>query len=216
MGNRIQAIVFDCDGTLVDSEVIGMDLMQEMALQRGVSLTREETYQQFRGISLASVIQLIKSRLGGVLATDFDEQFVAQYREESVERFRQRLRPIPGVLEFIRSLPIPFAVATNGPREKAELTLSIVGLLPYVGNRIFSAYEHGAFKPDPGLFLLAAAEMGVEPVACAAVEDSIAGIRAGLAAGMQVFSLHPSEQLDAALLAEVTSVADFAELGEYL
>jgi beta-phosphoglucomutase-like phosphatase (HAD superfamily) len=86
------------------------------------------------------------------------------------------------------------SVASNGPREKTELSLSVTGLLPLVGDRIFSSYEVGWWKPHPGLFLHAAAAMGVDPASCGVVEDSVAGIDAGVAAGMQVFAFgeHPS------------------------
>ena len=80
-------------------------------------------------------------------------------------------------------------VATNGPREKAELTLGLTGLLPHVGDRLFCAYEVGYWKPDPRLFLHAAQALGVPAATCAVVEDSRAGVEAGLAAGMRVFSL---------------------------
>jgi beta-phosphoglucomutase-like phosphatase (HAD superfamily) len=69
------------------------------------------------------------------------------------------------------------------------LTLGLTGLLPFVEGRIFSAHELGCFKPDPGLFLAAAAALGVEARRCAVVEDSDPGIEAGLAAGMQVYAL---------------------------
>ncbi len=82
---------------------------------------------------------------------------------------------------------MPFCVASSGPREKIELSLRVTGLLPHFVGRIFSAYEIGSWKPDPGLFLHAARSMGVEPNVCAIVEDSIPGVQAGLAARMPVF-----------------------------
>ena len=120
----------------------------------------------------------------------FEADFIKSYRETSTERFKESLSPMPGAVELVSSLKIPFGVATNGPREKVQLTLDLTGLLPFVGDRIFSAYDHGSFKPDPALFLLAARTLGQEPQYCAVVEDSVPGLLAGVAAGMHVFSLH--------------------------
>ncbi|XXY14999.1 HAD-IA family hydrolase [Sorangium sp. So ce216] len=99
------------------------------------------------------------------------------------------LRPMDGALALVSALSIPFCVASSGPREKIELSLSVTGLSPFFSGRIFSSYEVGAWKPDPGLFLHAAGAMGIPPSGCVVVEDSGPGIAAGLAAGMTVVAL---------------------------
>ena len=146
----------------------------------------------------------------------FEAALTAQARQHSEVRFRQGLEPLPGALALLQSLQIPFCVATNGPREKVELTLGLTGLRPLLGDRIYCAYEVGYFKPDPGLFLYAAQSLGVAPAHCAVVEDSLPGVRAGLAAGMQVFSLHPRAGMDAEAAARVTFIADLTALGPLL
>ena len=103
-------------------------------------------------------------------------------------------------------------MATNGPREKAELTLGLTGLLRFFPDRLFSAYDVGSFKPDPGLFLHAARVMGVAPQCCAVVEDSLPGIQAGLAAGMQVFALIPPDALSPDVLRQIRFIKDLSEL----
>ena len=113
---------------------------------------------------------------------------------------------------LLSRLTIPFGVATNGPREKVELTLSLTGLLPLVGDRIFCAYDIGIFKPAPGLFLHAAEQLGVAPEYCAVVEDSLPGIQAGLAAGMQVFSLHGHDGMPVELAKQVVFIRGLADL----
>jgi HAD superfamily hydrolase (TIGR01509 family) len=143
---------------------------------------------------------------------NFAEVFARSVRSAQAARFQQGLGTIRGAHALVSSLTVPFCVATNGPREKVELTLGLTGLLPYFGERIFSAYEVGSFKPDPGLFLHAAEALGVAPQHCAVVEDSEPGIRAGLAAGMQVFSLFPEEELAPELLAQVHSIRDLTEI----
>jgi HAD superfamily hydrolase (TIGR01509 family) len=105
------------------------------------------------------------------------------------EILESRLQPVDGAMELIRSLTVPFCVASNGPREKIELCLRVTGLLPYFKGRIFSAYEVGFWKPDPQLFIHAARALGASPTRCAVVEDSTPGLKAGLAAGMTVFAL---------------------------
>ena len=93
--------------------------------------------------------------------------------EESVQRFRQDLREIAGANDLMASLKIPFAVATNGPREKASRTLSLTGLDRWLEGRVFCAPEVGSYKPEPGLFLHAAHALGCAPTQCALVEDSL-------------------------------------------
>jgi len=207
----IQAVIFDCDGTLVDSEVPGMDVIHEHASALGLDFTREEAHQHFRGLRMNDVVAWIGARLAQV-PEGFAENFPRTLRSAQAERFSQGLDVIPGARELLQGLTIPFCVATNGPREKVELTLRLTGLRQYFGDRIFTAYEVGSYKPDPGLFLHAAQVLGVAPAFCAVVEDSVPGIRAGLAAGMQVYSLFPMEELDTELAPRVHSIRDLTEL----
>ena len=106
--------------------------------------------------------------------------------------FEARLRPVEGVEALLESLELPYCVASNGPREKMEVTLGTTGLLPYFQTRIVTAYEVGCWKPDPGLFLHAARMLGAAPENCIVVEDSTLGVRAGVAAGMTVFGYAPA------------------------
>lgn len=207
----IQAFIFDSDGTLVDSEVPSMDVIHEQALALGLRFTREEAHDVFRGLRMADVIAWVSAQLPQV-PEGFGERFSHSVREAQALRFRQGLNPIPGARELLARLTVPFCVATNGPREKVELTLGLTGLLPHFEGRVFSAYEVGSFKPDPGLFLHAARAMGVAPEHCAVVEDSEPGIRAGLAAGMRVYSLFPADALAPELLPRVHSIRDLHDI----
>jgi len=189
MHKNIRAVIFDCDGTLVDSEVPAMNVLHEMAIAAGLTLTRDESHVQFRGVRMADIMAWIGAQVPNKPA-HFDADFIKKYRETTTQRFKENLNAMPGAVDLLRNLKIPFGVATNGPREKVQLTLDLTGLLPFVGDRIFSAYDHGSFKPDPALFLLAARTLGQEAQYCAVVEDSVPGLVAGVAAGMHVFSLH--------------------------
>ena len=137
-------------------------------------------------------------------------------RAAMTARFKRDLDPLPGAFELLDRLRIPFCVATNGPREKAELTLSLTGLYPLLVDRIYSAYETGYFKPDPRLFLHAAAAMGVVAADCAVVEDSLPGILAGIEAGMRVFSLHGPDGLPDDVKQRVIFIADLPDLDRRL
>ena len=184
-----ELVIFDCDGTLVDSEELGTSVLLEMAGELGLHLPLRETNLLFRGWQLDRCVAQIETWLGRKLPDDF----VAQVRLRTRNTFEAKLQPIPGAVELVRTLRLPMCVASSGPREKIELSLSLTGLLPYFKDRIFSGYELGSWKPDPGLFLHAARTLGVEPARCAVVEDSLVGVQAGIAAGMQVFAYQPEQ-----------------------
>ena len=184
-------VIFDCDGTLVDSEELGTSVLLKMAAELGLDLPLRETNAYFRGWKLDQCVAQIQTWLGRDLPADF----VAQVRTRTESTFRAGLEPIPGAVALVRALRLPMCVASSGPREKIELSLSLTGLLPYFKDHIFSGYEVGSWKPDPGLFLHAAQALGVQPADCAVVEDSLVGVQAGVAAGMQVFAYQP-EQID--------------------
>jgi HAD superfamily hydrolase (TIGR01509 family) len=134
-------------------------------------------------------------------------------------RFRQGLQEIPGAKALLQALQrqgLPFAIGTNGPREKAELTLGLTGLRAYVGERLYCAPEVGSFKPAPGLFLHVAEALGCAPHTCAVVEDSLPGLQAGVAAGMQVFSLHPPAGLPAEVAQQVHFIDGLPQLQAWL
>lgn len=205
---HIDAVIFDADGTLVDSEETSLDVLREHAQAAGVAFAPGEDLLHLRGRPMRENIVRLGERLGRPLPADFETTL----RAAMALRFRAGVPAMPGALEVLRQLRVPFCVATNGPRAKVELTLEVSGLLPHLQGRIFSAYEVGSFKPEPGLFLAAAAALGVEPARCAVVEDSLPGMEAGLRAGMQVYAV-PSRELAPALLdARVRPIASLAAL----
>lgn len=203
------AVIFDCDGTLVDSERIGNEVLVEHAGRFGIDLTVEEAIAKFRGVRMAECVSQLEMLRGSPLPTTF----VSEFREQMREAFASRLRPMDGAAELLTSLLVPCCVASSGPREKTEFSLSVAGLLPHFEGKIFSSYEVNQWKPHPGLFLHAAAAIGVAPERCAVVEDSMPGVRAGLTAGMAVFALLPDKPLDD-LPPEVRVVAHLKDLHE--
>lgn len=213
---RPSAILFDLDGTLVDSERIGLDVLYDKAQAWGLPWSREVAHQRFRGVPMPHCVAEIArhaSEDGPVL----DEVlFLKDLRLAMAAQFRLQLTEIPGAKALLQSLPMPFAVATNGPREKAELTLSLTGMRDLLGERIFCAPDVGSYKPEPGLFHHAAQALGCMSAHCAVVEDSLPGLLAGLAAGMQVFSLHPPQGLPTEVARQVVFIEGLADLQDRL
>lgn len=209
---RPAAILFDLDGTLVDSERIGLDVLYDQALVWGLPWSREEAHRRFRGVPMAHcVADIARHAPAGGPALD-EALFLKNLRLAMAAQFRHELTEIPGAKALLQSLSMPFAVATNGPREKAELTLSLTGMRDLLGERIFCAPEVGSYKPAPGLFRHAAQALGYGSEQCAVVEDSLPGLLAGLAAGMQVFSLHAPEGLPAEVARQVVFIEGLPDL----
>ena len=206
---RIEAVLFDCDGVLVDSERVAAECIVEFAARFGARFGIEEALERFTGARMADNLRDIEARGNCTLPDDFEDDLRAHMAAE----FESRLEPIEGAAALVESLDLPYCVVSNGPRRKMEVTLRIAGLLEHFAGRIVSAYEVGVWKPDPGLFLHAARMLGTPPERCAVVEDSDYGIAAGVAAGMQVFALVPEERAEA-MPDGVVAVASLAALHE--
>ena len=202
-----RAVLFDCDGTLVDSEPLTMEVLVECARQFGLQMTVDEALDRFKGGKMADCVAALEQLLGYALPADFEQNF----RARCAQVYADRLEPIAGAHEVLQRLPLPYCLASSGPREKIELNLRVTGLAHYFGDRIFSAYDIGKWKPDPGLFLHAAKAMGEAPEHCAVVEDSLPGVDAGIAAGMRVFVL-AGEPLPAHLSDSVQVLARLEDL----
>ena len=169
-------VIFDCDGTLVDSEVVAAQAWSEYVAGYGVTLSAEEALARFRGVSMTWCLAHIEELHGQSLPQHFEQEL----RALMARLLEQQLQPINGALEMVEKLHLPFALASNAPHHKIELCLRVTGLLPHFAGRIFSAYDVQRWKPDPALFLFAAERMGVDPGRCVVVEDSLPGVQAGL------------------------------------
>jgi len=180
-----KCIIFDSDGVLVDSETLSAKVFQEMAKELGFELDFETAVEQFAGISMKENLKFIQENIQEALPEGFEEEF----RQKSYKVFKSELKAVSGVHELIEKLHVPFCVASSGPVEKISLNLELVKLLHYFENRIYSSYDIGKWKPDPGIFLHAAREMGFAPEECVVIEDSDSGIRAALAGGFMVYAL---------------------------
>lgn len=182
---HFKCILFDCDGVLVDSETIASEVLLEMSRPYGLTIDLTETKRLFHGRQLKACFALIEERTG----KPFPPEFEKEYRRVSFQRFNTELQPVEGVKDFLSQLTIPFAVASSGPVEKIRLNLTVTGLIHFFENKIFSSYQINSWKPEPGIFLHAVHELGYAVRDCIVVEDSVAGVRAGLSGGFNVFAL---------------------------
>jgi len=189
---EVKCIIFDCDGVLVDTEKIGNEILLSMAAEHGFEMKIEDAYSNFNGRNLKECFLHVENCIGKKLPDNFE----SEYRERSFEAFKTRVKPMEGVVDFIEKLKIPYCVASSGPVEKIRLNLETAGLLDKFENKIFSAYQINSWKPDPGIFLFAAKEMGFEVKDCIVVEDSKAGVMAGIRGGFKVYGFVNDNNFD--------------------
>jgi HAD superfamily hydrolase (TIGR01509 family) len=185
MTTPVEAVIFDCDGTLVDSVTLATEVLVEYLADLGHAVPASGVGERFACGRLSELLVDLERTLGRALPDDF----VAELRRRRDEAMRARLRPIDGARELVAGLTVPMAVASNGPRDQTTLSLALTGLLPFFPARVFSAYDVGSWKPEPGLLLHVATQLGVEPARCLVVEDAAPGVDAALAAGMRVLVL---------------------------
>lgn len=198
---RLELIIFDCDGVLVDSEIVSARVLADELTALGFALSPADCIARYTGISMRSVAERVESEWGHSLPHDFLERV----RVRDAAAFRSELQPIKGAREVLAALDRPHCVASSGRLEKMRLTLGLTGLLPLVEPNLFSAEMVARGKPAPDLFLHAAEAMDVPSANCVVVEDSRAGVQAGVAAGMRVFGFtggsHCTPEAAAMLLA---------------
>lgn len=178
-------VIFDLDGTLVDSEILCNQAFVDLLPELGE--TAEQLVRRYRGIKLDLTLADLENRIGRKLP----ETFEATYRGRVAELFSERLQPVPGAAAMLEGLDRPKCIASSGPPQKIAHSLSVSGLVEHFGDNIYSSYVVGFWKPDPGLFLHAARDMGHAPETCIIVEDSDVGVQAAIAAGMAVLRYDP-------------------------
>jgi len=190
---KFDAVLFDCDGVLVDSELITNGVLRDMLEELGWRLSAEECMRTFVGKAVKDERVLIEARTGQPLT----EEWLVRFRERRNEGLIQRVKPIRGAVEAVAQIHQRFqgriACASGADRFKVELQLEKCALMPYFKGRIFSGHELPRSKPAPDVYLAAAAALGVPPERCAVVEDTVTGVTAGVAAGATVFGYSPPE-----------------------
>lgn len=189
-------IIFDCDGVLVDSEIISIAVDEIVLADLGWQLNKDEIIQRFVGRTHDHFMKVVQEHIGFKLQDHWEDKYQHLYREAML----RELRPVAGIVEALDLINIPSCVASNGSHEKMRFTLGLTGLLTRFEGRIFSASEVALGKPAPDLFIHAALTLGFEPSKCVVVEDSVAGVLAALAADMRVIAyaggVNTREQLE--------------------
>ena len=179
----IDLLIFDCDGVLVDSETLASRVdLEELTADGITSLTLEDIIRRFSGVPQMEMVREIERETGLKVGPNYLQR--VQLRVE--ELMRTSLHAMPGAAAILADMKFPMCVASSSAPKKLDLALTVTGLKEYFEPRIFSAHMVQRGKPAPDLFLHAAECMGVSPLRCCVVEDSIAGVTAGIAAGMRV------------------------------
>lgn len=180
---EIDLVIFDCDGVLIDSEIISSKILISQLSDAGVSVDFDYFQRWFLGRSFPKVAESVRHTFDVVLPADFE----ASYRRRLLEAFSTELKATVGVAEILGNLSRPTCVATSSTPERVRKSLELTGLAHYFGRDVFTASEVKNGKPAPDLFFHTADKMNVEPEKCLVIEDSLPGMEAGVAAGMLVW-----------------------------
>lgn len=186
VSSKADLVIFDCDGVLVDSEVISCRAHAEMLTRHGYPITSDEVLARFLGVSDREARLIIEAELGRDLPDDFE----LQVKQATLQFYAGDLQAISHVGEAIGAIALPKCVASSGTPEKIQHGLVCAGLYDLLAPHIFSASQVKRGKPAPDLFLFAAEQMQVAPQRCLVIEDSLPGVTAARAAGMTAFGFH--------------------------
>ncbi len=179
-------VIFDCDGVLVDSELITNRVYAALLNELGLAVTLDDMFEKFVGHSMDYCWKLVADMLGGSLP----DHLVEEYRLRTTAALQAELRAVSGIetaLDRLDACGVPYCVASSGTHSKMRTTLGLTGLLTRFEGRIFSVTDVANAKPAPDVYLLAAGTHHTAPTQCCVIEDSPTGVAAGVAAGMTVF-----------------------------
>jgi HAD superfamily hydrolase (TIGR01509 family) len=182
----VDLIIFDCDGVLVDSEVISCRAHADVLSRHGYPITSEQVLKRFLGVSEREARLMVESEIGRKFPDDFESQIHAA----TLKFYAEDLHAIANVGEAIAAIDLPKCVASSGTPEKIGHGLTCAGLYDQLAPHIFSASQVKRGKPAPDLFLFAAEQMQASPARCLVIEDSVPGITGARAAGMTVLGFH--------------------------
>jgi HAD superfamily hydrolase (TIGR01509 family) len=179
-------VIFDCDGVLVDSEVISCRAHAATLTRHGYPITEDQVLDRFLGVSDLEARLIVEAEMGRKLPDDF----TSQVKQATLQRYADDLQPVPYVAEAIAAISLPKCVASSGTPEKIRHGLTCASLYDILAPHIFSAGQVKRGKPAPDLFLFAAEQMKVPPERCVVIEDSVPGVTGARAAGMTVLGFH--------------------------
>ena len=207
----MKLVIFDCDGTLVDSEFLCNLALEHQLAELGVKSDANALLAKYRGGKLATIMSSLETQFSISLPASFE----VDYRLKVSKLFDGHLVANDGVKDVLASLTIPFCIASSAPRAKIERALNVTGLSEFFEENIFSSYDVGSWKPEPDLFLHAAQTMGVEPDECFVVEDSELGLQAANQAKMKSIYYAPGvtelNQLASVQIGHMSELLDIIE-----
>ncbi len=172
MAKPRELIIFDCDGVLIDSEVISTETLRQALCAHGLDVDIGYVRATYLGRSIAVVKEDFRRLVGHDIAPGFDADFLARL----FAAYQKELSPMPGIVDLLAGLATPHCMATSSSVERASLSLEVTGLAPYFAGNVFCASMVASGKPAPDLFLYAARAMKVDPTACLVIEDSEVGV----------------------------------------
>ena len=211
---KFEAVLFDCDGVLVDSEPITNGVLRDMLQERGWTMTAAECMRLFVGKAVKDEAELIARQTGEPVT----EAWLAGFRDRRNLALQAHVNAIGNVHDAVHQIHWHhdgrIACASGADRFKVELMLRKLGLVQYFEGRIFSGHETPRSKPFPDVYLAAAAALTVDPACCAVVEDTVTGVTAGVAAGATVFAYSPATtaHVDAAALRQAGAHHIFTDM----
>ena len=214
--SRYSAVLFDCDGVLVDSEQITNTVLRGMLHRLGWQISEEGCIRLFVGRALKDEWAVIEEHTGFVIT----DGWLGEFRSRRNAALQANLRAIDGAADAVAEVSAMFgdriACVTGADRGKVEMQLSITGLDRWFGDRVFSGMEVPRSKPAPDVYLAAARALGIKPVNALVVEDSVAGVTAGVCTGATVFGFAPESPTHTApeVLREAGASVTFTHMSE--
>ncbi len=212
---KIKCVIFDCDGTLVDSERLTCQALVDVFASYGADINPDEYMSNFQGGKMFDILKQTSERAGVLIPMEILEP---RFRERLNQLFDEHLKPIPFAVETVQKLQeldVEVCVASNGPQSKMKHSLELTGLLPFFENKIFSAFDINSWKPEPDLLLYAAMQMGYRVEECLFVDDTETGVMAGLNAGLTTVYFSPQQQDKSPGLNDVYCVQCLSEIPEW-
>jgi HAD superfamily hydrolase (TIGR01509 family) len=189
---RPLAIIFDCDGVLVDSEDLASRVEAELTRELGLNLSTAEAHDLFLGKTVAGVLETVAQRTG----TAPTPAFTYNWAFATAHAFMRELQPVAqirAVIEELRGRDHAMAVASQSPLARVRFSLEVTGLGQYFGEHVYVSSMVPRPKPAPDTYLLAASRLGVLPGNCLVVEDSPAAAAAALGAGFRAIGFAPGD-----------------------
>lgn len=213
---RVKCVIFDCEGTLVDSERLCCEALVQVFGEIGITLSYQQVAEHFSGGKIADILNSACQLAQITADIDLLEQ---RYRSIVAAMFSRKLSPMGGaraLLHYLKRNQIEFCVVSNAPREKITMTLTLAGLDGYFKGRIFSAFDANSWKPEPDLIRYCAMNMGFTLDECVYVDDTPKGVEAGLNAGVLTFQLSPLNAQSRSDSSQVIVLSNLLQLAEFL